>query len=206
MRRTVGCHMIGDYLSGGAHVTIDAVGNSNSIETCLQVTKPRGTVILMGMPAEVTVDLTGLWHRETRMAGSYTYGTESMPDGTTARTFDLAIQMAADLDMGRLVSATYPIDDYEDAIAHAASAGRRGAVKVAFDLRQPVPAARALTRVPRHTEPRTRRNTDATSRIRSRGRPQHATHPVLARRELQPRAAARRSEPGHLRARATRSA
>lgn len=135
VRRTVGCHVIGDYLSGGAHVTIDAVGNSGSIESCLQITKPRGTVILMGMPAEVTVDLTGLWHRETTISGSYTYGTETLPDGTTARTFDLAIAMAAELDLGRLVSATYPLDEYEDAIAHAASAGRRGAVKVAFDLR-----------------------------------------------------------------------
>ena len=44
-------------------------------------------MILMGMPAEVTVDLTGLWHRETKIAGSYTYGTETMPDGSTCRTF-----------------------------------------------------------------------------------------------------------------------
>ena len=35
----------------------------------------------------------------------------------------------------RLVSATYPLRDYTDAIAHAASAGRRGAVKIAFDMR-----------------------------------------------------------------------
>jgi len=135
IRRTVGCHVIGDYLSGGTHVTIDAVGNSGSIESCLQITRPRGRVILMGMPAEVTVDLTGLWHRETTISGSYTYGTESMPDGRTVRTFDLAFEMVEALDMGRLVSATYPLDDYEDAIAHAAAAGRRGAVKVAFDLR-----------------------------------------------------------------------
>jgi hypothetical protein len=33
------------------------------------------------------------------------------------------------------VSATYRLDDYSEAIAHAASAGRRGAVKIAFDLR-----------------------------------------------------------------------
>ncbi|HRE01635.1 MAG TPA: zinc-binding dehydrogenase [Ilumatobacteraceae bacterium] len=139
VRSAVGCHVIGDYLSSGAHVTIDAVGNSGSIESCLHVTRPRGTVVLMGMPAEVTVDLTGLWHRETRLAGSYTYGTERLPDGTphgsTARTFDLAIELAAALDLGRLVSATYPLDRYEDAIAHASSAGRRGAVKIAFDLR-----------------------------------------------------------------------
>jgi len=135
IRRTVGCHVVGDYLSGGAHATIDAVGNSGSIEACLQITKPRGRVVLMGMPASVTVDLTGLWHRETQIVGAYTYGTETLPDSSTAHTFDLALDTAATLDMGRMVSATYRLDEYEDAIAHAAAAGRRGAIKVAFDLR-----------------------------------------------------------------------
>jgi hypothetical protein len=36
----------------------------------------------------------------------------------------------------RLLSATYRIDDHVDAIAHADAAGRRGAVKIAFDLRE----------------------------------------------------------------------
>ena len=35
----------------------------------------------------------------------------------------------------RWLSATYPLVDHVDAIAHAAAAGRRGAVKIAFDLR-----------------------------------------------------------------------
>ena len=135
VRREVGCHVVGDYLSGGAHATIDAVGNSGSIATCLQITKPRGRVVLMGMPAEVTVDLTGLWHRETQIVGAYTYGTETLPDGSRRRTFDMAMDTVVACDMARMVSATYPLDDYEDAISHAASAGRRGAVKVAFDLR-----------------------------------------------------------------------
>jgi threonine dehydrogenase-like Zn-dependent dehydrogenase len=141
VRRVVGCHVVGDYLSGGAHATIDAVGNSSSIESCLQITKPRGRVVLMGMPAEVTVDLTGLWHRETQIIGAYTYGTETMPDTTRRRTFDLAFETVIEYDLGRLVSAAYPIEDYEDAIAHAAEAGRRGAVKVVFDLRLPRPTA-----------------------------------------------------------------
>lgn len=135
VRREVGCHVVGDYLSGGAHATIDAVGNSGSLETCLQITKPRGRIVLMGMPAEVTVDLTGLWHRETQIVGSYTYGTETMPDGSRRRTFDLAMDTVIACDMAQMVSATYPLDDYEDAISHAANAGRRGAIKVAFDLR-----------------------------------------------------------------------
>ncbi len=37
--------------------------------------------------------------------------------------------------LGRLVSATYTLDRYAEALAHAADAGRRGAVKIAFDLR-----------------------------------------------------------------------
>jgi len=41
----------------------------------------------------------------------------------------------ADADLARLVSATYPLSRYRDAIEHAATAGPRGAVKVAFDLR-----------------------------------------------------------------------
>ena len=138
VRREVGCHVVGDYLSSGAHAAIDAVGTADSIAVCLRLTRPRGRVVLMGMPAEVTVDLTGLWHRETQLVGAYTYGTETMPDGGRRRTFELAIDTAAACRLERLCSATYPIDDFEDAIAHAAAAGRRGAVKVAFDLRQNV--------------------------------------------------------------------
>lgn len=135
VRREVGCHVVGDYLSGGAHATIDAVGNSASLTDCLRFTRPRGTIVVLGMPASVEIDLTGLWHRETAIVGAYTYGTESMPDGSRRRTFDLAIADAATLPIERLLSSTYRLDDFEDALAHAATAGRRGAVKIAFDLR-----------------------------------------------------------------------
>lgn len=135
VRRETHSHLIGDHLSGGADATIDAVGTSASIADCLRFTRPRGRVVLMGMPGDVTVDLTGLWHRETQLVGAYTYGTETMPDGSRRRTFELAIESAMALGAERLLSATYRIDDYQDAIAHAASAGRRGATKIAFDLR-----------------------------------------------------------------------
>jgi hypothetical protein len=49
--------------------------------------------------------------------------------------FVTALDLVAALDLGRLVSATYPLARYEDAVAHAAHAGARGAVKIAFDLR-----------------------------------------------------------------------
>jgi threonine dehydrogenase-like Zn-dependent dehydrogenase len=135
VRREVGCHVIGGHLSGGADVTIDAVGSAASVTEALSMTRPRGRVVLLGMPGEVSLDLTGLWHRETELKGAYTYGTETLADGTRARTFDLAFDTVAAVRAERLVSATYRIDDHVDAIAHAAAAGRRGAVKIAFDLR-----------------------------------------------------------------------
>jgi threonine dehydrogenase-like Zn-dependent dehydrogenase len=134
VRREAGCHMIGDQLSSGAHATIDAVGTSESITDCLRITRPRGRVVLLGMPSDVKLDLTGLWHRETELKGAYTYGTETMPDGSLARTFDLAVDTANHYEAERLLSATYRLDDHVDAIAHAAAAGRRGAIKIAFDL------------------------------------------------------------------------
>ncbi len=135
VRREVGCHVVGDQLSSGAHVTIDAVGSSASIADSLRITRPRGRVVLLGMPADVTLDLTGLWHRETELKGAYTYGTETLPDGERVRTFELALDTVVAVRAERLLSATYRLDDHADAIAHAATAGPRGAIKIAFDLR-----------------------------------------------------------------------
>jgi hypothetical protein len=87
------------------------------------------------MPGHVHVDLTGLWQREITLAGAYAYGTETLPNGDRRRTFDLAFELVAAADLGRLVSATYPLSRYTEAIAHAADAGALGAVRVAFDLR-----------------------------------------------------------------------
>jgi threonine dehydrogenase-like Zn-dependent dehydrogenase len=135
IRRMVGCHVVGDHLTSGAHASIDAVGTSDSVTTCLRFTRPRGRVVLLGMPADVTLDLTGLWHRETELKGAYTYGTETMPDGARVRTFDLALETADAVGAEQLLSASYRLADHVDAIAHAATAGRRGAIKIAFDLR-----------------------------------------------------------------------
>jgi threonine dehydrogenase-like Zn-dependent dehydrogenase len=135
VRRLDGCRVIGDSLSGGAHAVIDAVGTTASIVDCLRVTRPRGRTVLMGMPGEVTLDLTGLWHREIELVGAYTYSTETFPDGSRHRTFELAIETAAAIEAERWLTATYRLADHVDAIAHAAAAGRRGAIKIAFDLR-----------------------------------------------------------------------
>ena len=136
VRRITGSMAYGDQLTGGADAVLDCVGSEMSIQQSLALVKPRGRVTLVGMPAVVKLNLTTLWHRETDLAGAYAYGTEVLSSGERRRTFDLAFELVRAARLGRLVSATYPLADYKAAIEHAASAGRRGAVKVAFDMRQ----------------------------------------------------------------------
>jgi threonine dehydrogenase-like Zn-dependent dehydrogenase len=127
-------------LTGGADVVFDCVGSSDSIAQALDLVRPRGRVALVGMPGHVHVDLTSLWHREVTLAGTYAYGVEAVPNGDAAapvRTFDLAIETVAAKRTGQLVSARYPLDRFEEAVAHAGAAGRRGAVKIAFELPPP---------------------------------------------------------------------
>ena len=134
VRRATGSHRVGASLSGGADAVIDGIGSSASISESIMMTRPRGRVVLLGMPARVSLDMTPLWHREVELRGCYTYGTEALGDQHTT-SFNLAIELAQRMQAERLLSATYRIDQHVDAIAHAAAAGRRGAVKIAFDLR-----------------------------------------------------------------------
>lgn len=134
VRRVTGSRMIGRVLSGGANVVVDAVGSEASVDDALAITRPRGRIVLCGMPGQIKVDLAPLWHRETELCGCYTYGTEELADGTRAHTFGLAMDLVSATDLGRLVTATYPLAKYKDAIRHAAEAGKRGAIKIAFDL------------------------------------------------------------------------
>ncbi|HVX20535.1 MAG TPA: zinc-binding dehydrogenase [Acidimicrobiales bacterium] len=144
----------GQRLTGGADVVLDCVGSAASIAQALDMVRPRGRIALVGMPGKVSVDLTSLWHREVSLAGTYAYGVEHVPGGPgpggegspggegraggePVRTFDLAAEVVAAKGTGRLVSARYPLERFEEAVAHAGAAGRRGAVKVAFELPAP---------------------------------------------------------------------
>jgi threonine dehydrogenase-like Zn-dependent dehydrogenase len=120
-------------LTGGADVVVDCVGSADSLTQSLAMVRPRGRVVLMGMPGKVSIDLASLWHREVSLAGAYAYGTERS-GGSLRRTFDIAMEVVAAAKLGRLVTARYPIERFEEAVAHAGAAGRRGAVKIVFDL------------------------------------------------------------------------
>jgi threonine dehydrogenase-like Zn-dependent dehydrogenase len=123
----------GGQLSAGAPLVIDCVGSAGSLADALAVTAPGGSLVLAGMPAPAHVDLTPLWQREISLKGAYTYGPEPAMGGR--HSFDLAFELAETARLDKLLSATYPLDRPVEAVEHAAAAGRRGAIKIAFDMR-----------------------------------------------------------------------
>ncbi len=149
-RRLHGSTRIGSYLGSGFDTVIDAVGSTSSLEQAMRIVRPGGQVVVAGMPHRQSLDLAPLWHREVTLTGTYAYGTETIPSElalslglsgaasgrtTTVRTFALALALAPQLGLGRLVTHRYALADYTTAIAKAQSGGREDAVKVVFDLR-----------------------------------------------------------------------
>jgi len=86
------------------------------------------------MPGEEKVDWARIWQRELTVMGAYAYGTEAKRKGRS--TFSLALEAAPEMRLDELTGPLFGLAEYRDAIAYAMSAGRLGAVKVAFDLRR----------------------------------------------------------------------
>jgi threonine dehydrogenase-like Zn-dependent dehydrogenase len=126
IRTSTASMMVGTRLTSGLPTIIDCVGSPASLAQALEVVAPGGTVLVVGMPGHTHLDLTSLWHRETAIRGCYAYVRED---------FDTAMALVSTAGLDQLLSATYPLARYTDAIAHAAQAGPRGSVKIAFDLR-----------------------------------------------------------------------
>ena len=87
---------------------------------CLRITRPRGRVVLMGMPAEVTRRPHRAVAPRDRARRRLHVRHRDAADGRRVRTFDLAIETATAIEAERWLSATYRLADHVDAIAHAA--------------------------------------------------------------------------------------
>ena len=120
-------------LLGGADITFECVGRADSLNDAVRFTREGGTVVAVGMPGEEKVDWAPIWQRELTVMGAYAYGAEPKKKGK--RTFELALEAAPELHLETLTGPLFGLGEYKDAIAYAMSAGKLGAVKVAFDLR-----------------------------------------------------------------------
>ena len=120
---------------GGAEKVFECVGSPSTMEDAVRLTKPGGEMSLVGMPgAKTSLDLTALWYKEVNLSGTYAYGVEDY-GGEKIKSFELAIRLASDIALEKLVGPRFRLEDYREAVSKARSAGREGNVKVVFDHR-----------------------------------------------------------------------
>jgi threonine dehydrogenase-like Zn-dependent dehydrogenase len=124
-------------LSGGFEVTYDCIGSAASVQDALRYTRALGRVVLVGAAGILErVDWTTVWRNELTLLGSYVYGPERFR-GKSQHTFDLVLQLLARRegpDPSGLVTHTFPLARYQDAIAANLLRARYQSVKTVFDL------------------------------------------------------------------------
>jgi threonine dehydrogenase-like Zn-dependent dehydrogenase len=122
-RRLVG-HQNRELLLGGFDRVLDCVGTGVSIEQAITITRPRGRVVLVGMPGELKVDLAAAWLRELELRGAYGYEND----------FPAALDFARALKPGRLIDRGWPLHSFKKAIDQAPKAARSGRAKTVFEI------------------------------------------------------------------------
>jgi threonine dehydrogenase-like Zn-dependent dehydrogenase len=111
-------------LLGGFDRVLDCVGSGTSIEQAITITRPRGRVVLVGMPGTVNADLAPAWLRELELKGAYGY----------EHDFPAALRFAAELKPGRLIDRGWPLRAFKKALDTAPRAARAGRVKTVFEV------------------------------------------------------------------------
>jgi threonine dehydrogenase-like Zn-dependent dehydrogenase len=122
---------------GGFDFVFDCVGSRESLDQSLRFVAPRGTIVLLGCAGMIgAMDLTFLWAREVRIAGFLCYGTESFR-GDTLHTFEVTHHLLAETraPVSKLVTHTFPLSRYREALRAAARRAESGAMKVLLDPR-----------------------------------------------------------------------
>ncbi|WP_041452338.1 NAD(P)-dependent alcohol dehydrogenase [Hoyosella subflava] len=92
-----------------ADVFIDASGAPAAITSGIEAVRPGGTVVLVGMGAEtMELPVQTIQNRELNLTGVFRY----------AHTWPTAIELAASgrLDLDRMVTATFPLEEAEAAL------------------------------------------------------------------------------------------
>lgn len=127
-----------EVLTGGFAVSFDCVGTPDSLRDALGYTRSQGTVVMVGACGIVPkIDLTNIWARELDIRGTYFYA----PEAGGKHTIDMVLEMMTGdgaRSVDALVTHTFPLEKYQEAIVANLDRGRSKAMKTIFK-----PAARA---------------------------------------------------------------
>jgi threonine dehydrogenase-like Zn-dependent dehydrogenase len=121
---------------GGIDVVYDTVGAPQSVEVGLRVLASRGSLVQLGVSAPGRFEWTPWYFKELRLVGSNAFGIEEV-EGRRQHGIAHYLDLVRDgrVDLGGMLTHTFPLERWRDAFTTLIDQGETGAVKVAFDLR-----------------------------------------------------------------------
>jgi threonine dehydrogenase-like Zn-dependent dehydrogenase len=120
-------------LVGGFPYVVEAVGTPQSVTQALRFVEGRGTVLLLGIPGVVNVDLTPVWMKEIAFVGALIHAPDPGPHGgAIAHSIDRAIKLVAKASFpgDALVTHEFPLADFRHGVETALERAANGVIKV----------------------------------------------------------------------------
>ncbi len=122
-------------LMGGVDSVYDFVGSSESLEDGLRLTRGGGKVIVIGVEKPKRFEWSPLWFKEIHLAGSMSVGVEE-DRGERRHTFQVTLDLISQrkVNLRPLLTHTFPLSQYREAIRTCLEKRRTRAIKVALSL------------------------------------------------------------------------
>lgn len=123
-------------LVGGYDVSYDCIGTGDSLTDAMKFVHARGTVVQCATSTITVVDTTPLWMAELNIVGCYGRAIETF-EGRRMHTYEVVFELLrrGGLDLSGLLTHTFRVDDYRQALQTLTQRGSSAVVKAAFDHR-----------------------------------------------------------------------
>jgi threonine dehydrogenase-like Zn-dependent dehydrogenase len=131
-----GHHVLPMAYPGGVDVVYDTITRKESLEVSCRVLKARGTIVKAGVHGPTQWEWTPLYFKEIAWVGSNAFGIETV-DGERKHGIVHYLDMVRSgrVDLGPMLTHTFPLDDWRAAFGVLANQEASGAIKVAIDQR-----------------------------------------------------------------------
>jgi threonine dehydrogenase-like Zn-dependent dehydrogenase len=121
-------------LNGGVDVVYDTVTAPSTLEVGLRLTRPRGSIVALGVEPPRRFEWTPLYFREISLVGSNAFAIEEWEGRRQhAMQWYLELVRTRHLDVTPIITHHFGLDEWRDAFLACADQGASGAVKVLFD-------------------------------------------------------------------------
>lgn len=121
---------------GGVDFAYECVGNDDSIDDALRLTRNRGKVVLVGVPGITkNVDWTPIFAKELDVVASYNSNHAEPFRGEKRSAFAIGLEMMrSGLDLSWLVTHKFKLQDYAHAFELLEKRGTSKAIKAVFEF------------------------------------------------------------------------